>query len=47
VAEPLTAEDVADAICWMVTRPPHVNIDRVIIRPVAQAANHKVARTAV
>jgi NADP-dependent 3-hydroxy acid dehydrogenase YdfG len=47
VAEPLTAEDVADAICWMVTRPPHVNIDRVIIRPVAQAANHKVARTGV
>ncbi len=27
VAEPLTAEDVADAITWMVTRPPHVNID--------------------
>jgi NADP-dependent 3-hydroxy acid dehydrogenase YdfG len=44
VAEPLTAEDVASAIAWMVTRPPHVNIDRLVIRPVAQAANHKVAR---
>ena len=44
VDEPLVAEDIADAIAWMVTRPHHVNIDRVIIRPVAQAANHKVFR---
>ncbi|MCL2735218.1 MAG: SDR family NAD(P)-dependent oxidoreductase [Propionibacteriaceae bacterium] len=44
VAEPLLAEDIADAIAWMVTRPPHVNIDRMVVRPLAQAANHKVAR---
>ncbi|GGO78978.1 SDR family oxidoreductase [Nocardioides deserti] len=44
VAEPLTAEDVADAITWMVTRPPHVNIDELVIRPRAQAAQHKVHR---
>ncbi len=44
VAEPLTAEDVADAIGWMVTRPPHVNIDELVIRPRAQAAQHKVHR---
>jgi len=46
VAEPLTAEDVADAITWMVTRPPHVNIDELVIRPRAQAAQHKVHRVA-
>lgn len=40
----LTADDVADAICWMATRPPHVNIDRLTIRPRAQAAQHKVFR---
>ena len=44
VAEPLTAEDVADAISWMVTRPPHVNIDELVLRPRAQAAQHKVHR---
>ena len=44
VPDPLVAEDVADAICWMVTRPAHVNIDRLVIRPRAQAANHKVFR---
>ena len=44
VAEPLTADDVADAITWMVTRPPHVNIDELVMRPRAQAAQHKVHR---
>ncbi|MDQ4052692.1 MAG: SDR family NAD(P)-dependent oxidoreductase [Actinomycetota bacterium] len=44
VPDPLTAEDVADAITWMVTRPAHVNIDELVIRPRAQAAQHKVHR---
>lgn len=44
VAEPLTADDVADAITWMVTRPAHVSIDELVIRPKAQAAQHKVHR---
>lgn len=44
VPDPLVAHDVADAICWMATRPAHVNIDRLVIRPRAQAANHKVFR---
>jgi NADP-dependent 3-hydroxy acid dehydrogenase YdfG len=44
VAEPLVAEDVADAITWMVTRPAHVNIDSLVIKPRAQAAQHKVHR---
>ena len=46
VPDPLVAEDVADAIGWMVTRPAHVNIDELVIRPRAQAANHKVHRVA-
>ena len=44
VPDPLVADDVADAITWMVTRPPHFNIDEMIIRPRAQAAQHKVHR---
>jgi len=46
VAEPLLAEDVADAIVWTLTRPHHVNIDSLIIRPRAQASNTVVARDA-
>lgn len=44
VAEPLVADDIADAITWMVTRPRHVNIDSMVIKPRAQAAQHKVHR---
>jgi NADP-dependent 3-hydroxy acid dehydrogenase YdfG len=44
VAEPLVAEDVADAIAWVATRPKHVSIDELVIRPKAQAAQHKVHR---
>ena len=44
VREPLVAEDVADCIAWTLTRPHHVNIDLMVVRPIAQAAQHKVAR---
>ena len=44
VPDPLVADDVADAIAWVATRPAHVNVDRLVIRPRAQAANHKVHR---
>ncbi|BAJ28847.1 putative oxidoreductase [Kitasatospora setae KM-6054] len=44
VAEPLTSEDIADTVSWAVTRPAHVNIDLLVVRPRAQAANHKVHR---
>ena len=38
------AEDVADCIAWCATRPHHVNVDRLVVRPLAQAAQHKVHR---
>jgi len=44
VQEPLVAEDIADCIAFAATRPQHVNIDRLVVRPIAQAAQHKVAR---
>ena len=43
--EPLLAEDVAEAIAWISTRPAHVDIDELVIKPRAQAAAHKVHRT--
>ena len=44
VAEPLTSEDIADCVAWVATRPAHVNIDRMTVRPRAQASNYKVHR---
>ena len=35
--DPLQAEDVADAIVWAATRPPHVSIQSVVLTPTAQA----------
>lgn len=44
VPEPLVADDIADVIAWVASRPAHVNIDRLVVRPRAQAANHKLHR---
>jgi NADP-dependent 3-hydroxy acid dehydrogenase YdfG len=41
---PLTADDVAEAITWVAGRPPHVNIDEMIVKCTDQAALHKVHR---
>lgn len=44
VPDPLTADDIADAVTWVATRPSHVNIDSLTIRPRAQATQDKVHR---
>jgi NADP-dependent 3-hydroxy acid dehydrogenase YdfG len=41
---PLTGEDVADAIAYIVTRPPHVDVDYVSIKPTDQATARDVHR---
>lgn len=44
VGGPLVAEDIAEAIAWMLARPRHVNIDHLVIRPTAQATHTLMAR---
>ncbi len=41
---PLSAEDIADAVLWVVSRPAHVNIDQIVIKPLAQATATLVHR---
>ena len=41
---PLTAKDIADILVWVASRPAHVNIDELLVKPVDQAAVHKVYR---
>jgi NADP-dependent 3-hydroxy acid dehydrogenase YdfG len=41
---PLTGEDVADAIAYVVTRPPHVDVDYLSIKPTDQATARDVYR---
>ena len=45
--EPLIAEDIAESIVHSLELPAHVNLDLVTIKPVAQAAPHKVVRGAL
>ena len=44
VDRPLTADDVASCIALTVGLPLHVNVDLLVVRPLAQAAQHKVFR---
>ncbi len=44
VVDPLSADDVAATIVHMIELPSHINLDLVTIKPVAQAAPHKVIR---
>ncbi len=40
----LTAADVADVVAFAVTRPPHVNLDQIVMRPLQQASAYKISR---
>lgn len=42
--QPLVGEDVAKILVWIASRPAHVNIDEMLIKPVDQAAMHKADR---
>ncbi|WP_308389434.1 SDR family NAD(P)-dependent oxidoreductase [Acidithiobacillus sp. AMEEHan] len=43
---PLTATDIAETILWSISRPPHVNIDVMVVRPLDQARIDKIHREA-
>jgi NADP-dependent 3-hydroxy acid dehydrogenase YdfG len=43
--EPLTAEDVAECVLFAVTRPPHVNVDELVVKALAQSTSVRVVRS--
>jgi 3-hydroxy acid dehydrogenase / malonic semialdehyde reductase len=42
--QPLTGTDVAEAVLWCATRPPHVNVDEIILKPLDQATATQIHR---
>ncbi|RLV47620.1 SDR family NAD(P)-dependent oxidoreductase [Nocardioides mangrovicus] len=47
VEQPLVADDVAECVRWVASLPAHVSVDELVVRPKAQAAQHKVHRGAI
>jgi NADP-dependent 3-hydroxy acid dehydrogenase YdfG len=47
VPEPLTGDDIAQTILDSLHRPPHVDLDLIVVKPVAQAASHRLHRGAL
>ena len=44
--EPVRPEDVADCVVFVLTRPPHVNIDELVVKALAQSTPVKIVRNA-
>jgi 3-hydroxy acid dehydrogenase/malonic semialdehyde reductase len=42
--KPLTAEDIAEIVCFVANAPAHVNVDQIIVTPTAQATVYKTHR---
>jgi 3-hydroxy acid dehydrogenase/malonic semialdehyde reductase len=42
--DPLTGEDIAECILFAVTRPPHVNVDEIVVKALAQSSGARVVR---
>jgi 3-hydroxy acid dehydrogenase / malonic semialdehyde reductase len=40
----LTPDDVADCILWAVTRPAHMNVDEIVVKPLQQASQDSIVR---
>lgn len=42
--DPLTADDVADCVLFAVTRPPHVNVDEIVVKALMQSSGGRIVR---
>ena len=44
--EPLTPEDIAECVLFALTRPPHVNVDELVVKALAQSSAVRIVRDA-
>ena len=42
--EPMTPEDIADCVLFAITRPPHVNVDEIVVKALAQSSGGRIVR---
>ncbi len=42
--EPVTADEVADCVLFALTRPPHVNVDEIVVKALAQSSGARIVR---
>ena len=42
--EPVTPDEVADCVLFALTRPPHVNIDEIVVKALAQSSGARIVR---
>ena len=42
--DPLTPDDVADCVLFALTRPPHVNVDEIVVKALAQSSGGRIVR---
>jgi NADP-dependent 3-hydroxy acid dehydrogenase YdfG len=42
--DPLTPEDIADCVLFAITRPPHVNVDEIVVKALAQSSGGRIVR---
>jgi 3-hydroxy acid dehydrogenase/malonic semialdehyde reductase len=42
--DPLTPDDIADCVLFAVTRPPHVNVDEIVVKALAQSSGGRILR---
>ncbi len=45
--DPLRPEDVAECVLFAVTRPPHVNVDELVVKPLAQSGPARIVRSSL
>ena len=44
--EPLTPEDIAECVLFALTRPPHMNVDEIVVKALAQSTASRILRNA-
>ena len=42
--DPVTPDEIADCVLFALTRPPHVNVDEIVVKALAQSSGARIVR---